>query len=133
MRFAAPLLIFPTDLTYKIARILVRSPDMTRLLKRPLILLVCAVLLHMPGPFVDPGSPVHASPAIIRGDANDDGVITLADAIYVSRYLFARGPAPIPEVDSGDARCDGRLNILDAVFLLNYVLRGGPAPKCPTR
>jgi len=101
-------------------------------LKRTLILGVCSVLLHMSGALVGPGHPVHASPAFTRGDANDDGVITLADAIFVTKYLYAQGPTPLPEVDSGDARCDGRVNILDAVFLINHVLRGGPAPKCPT-
>jgi hypothetical protein len=101
-------------------------------LKRILILAVCSVLLPASAAVVGSGVPVGASPAFIRGDANDDGAITLADAIYVSRYLYAQGPAPLPEEESGDARCDGRVNILDAVFLINYVLRGGPSPECPT-
>ena len=101
-------------------------------LKRTLIFAVCSVLLLLPGAQVGSSHPVHASPAFTRGDANDDGVITVADAIFVSRYLYAQGPAPVPQVESGDARCDGRVNILDAVFLINHVLRGGPAPKCPT-
>jgi hypothetical protein len=74
----------------------------------------------------------HATPLAARGDANNDGSITLADAIYVSHYLFAKGPAPLPTLDSGDANCDGRIDPLDAVIIVNYVVRGGKRPACPT-
>ncbi len=66
------------------------------------------------------------------GDANNDGVITLADAVYVSHYLFAKGPAPVPTIDSGDANCDSRVDPLDAVAIVNYVMRGGRSPGCPS-
>jgi hypothetical protein len=72
-----------------------------------------------------------AAPQAARGDVNNDGSITLADAIYLSRYLFARGPAPVPSPDSGDANCDGRVEPLDAVVIVNYVVRGGKRPACP--
>lgn len=72
---------------------------------------------------------ISAEPQALRGDANNDGSITLADAIYLGKYLFAKGPAPIP--DSGDANCDARVDFLDAIYLVNYVVRGGPVPKCP--
>ena len=66
------------------------------------------------------------------GDANNDGVITLADAVYVSQYLFAKGPAPVPVSDSGDANCDSRVDPLDAVAIVNFVMRGGRSPGCPS-
>jgi hypothetical protein len=70
--------------------------------------------------------------AFIRGDANNDGLITLADAIHVAAYLFAHGPQPLPSEDSGDANCDTRVDPRDVVYLINYTLRGGPKPKCPS-
>ena len=66
-----------------------------------------------------------------RGDANNDGSITLADAVYVSQYLFAKGPAPLPTPESGDANCDARVDPLDAVAIVSYVMRGGQRPGCP--
>ena len=70
--------------------------------------------------------------AYMRGDANDDGSITLADAIYVARYLFEMGPMPQPDVNTGDANCSGRVDLLDIVYLVNHLMRGGPEPRCPT-
>ena len=75
--------------------------------------------------------PLSAAPQAARGDANNDGSVTLADAIYVSQYLFARGPAPVPIPDSGDANCDGRIDPLDIVVIVNYVARAGKRPACP--
>jgi hypothetical protein len=66
-----------------------------------------------------------------RGDANNDGAITLADAVYVVQYLFAKGPAPLPDLDSGDADCSGQIDPRDAVHIINYVVRGGKRPACP--
>ncbi len=61
------------------------------------------------------------------GDANQDGVIDLADAIYLLNYLFKGGPAPNP-LEIGDCNCDQVVDLGDAIYLLNYLFRGGPAP-----
>ena len=63
----------------------------------------------------------------LRGDANGDGVITVADAIYLLNYLFRHGPEPDPYA-LGDANGDGTIVVGDAIYLLNYLFRGGPAP-----
>jgi hypothetical protein len=70
-------------------------------------------------------------PALVRGDVNADGAVTLADVVYLANYLFARGPAPQPTLDAGDTDCDGNVSIADVVALVNYLHRGGPAPGCP--
>jgi hypothetical protein len=64
------------------------------------------------------------------GDANGDGKINIADAVYIVTYVFKGGPAPNP-LESGDANCDGKINVGDAVYLVNYIFRGGPEPCCP--
>ena len=43
--------------------------------------IVAALVLEEPDPF-------------LRGDANDDGQVNLADAQHVLNYLFQRGDAP---------------------------------------
>ncbi len=65
----------------------------------------------------------------LRGDANGDGAINIADAMYIINYLFTGGPAPDP-LWVGDANCDGAVNIADAMYLINYLFAGGPPPGC---
>jgi hypothetical protein len=63
------------------------------------------------------------------GDANWDGDVNTADAVYLINFVFKGGPAPIPcPITSGDANCDCRADVGDAVYIINYVFKGGPAP-----
>jgi hypothetical protein len=64
------------------------------------------------------------------GDANGDGVIDVADVVYLINYLFISGPAPDP-FWLGDANCDEVVDIADAVYLRNYLFLSGPPPSCP--
>lgn len=66
-----------------------------------------------------------------RGDANVDGGLNIADAVYILSNLFppAGGPPGLSCQDSADANDDGGLNIADAIALLgNLFPTGGPAP-----
>ncbi len=63
----------------------------------------------------------------ISGDADNGGVITISDAVYLINYIFSGGPAPCPP-RNGDADCSGAVTISDAVYLINYIFAGGPAP-----
>lgn len=63
----------------------------------------------------------------LSGDADNNGVITISDAVYLINYVFSGGPAPCP-LRNGDADCSGAVNISDAVYLINYIFAGGPAP-----
>jgi hypothetical protein len=71
---------------------------------------------------------VHAS-FVMRGDANADRLINIADVVYVVNYLFTSGLDPCP-MEAGDATCDGSVNIADAVYLVNYLFIGGDPPGC---
>ena len=57
-----------------------------------------------------------------RGDANDDGRLNIADAVYTLAFLFARGSPP-KCLDAADANDDGRLTIADALGVLTYLFR----------
>ncbi len=63
------------------------------------------------------------------GDANGDGVIDVADVIYLINYLFKNGSAPEPW-GTGDVNCDGTTSISDVVYLINYLFISGPPPSC---
>ena len=63
-----------------------------------------------------------------RGDANADGGLDIADAIYVLDHLFRRRAA-LACPDAADANDDGGLDVADAVTILGtLVVGGGPLP-----
>ena len=66
----------------------------------------------------------------MRGDANDDNGIDIADAVKILGHLFG-GTGPLLCMDTGDANDDGAVNIADAVYVLNYMFGGGPPPPPP--
>lgn len=65
-----------------------------------------------------------------RGDADNSGVFSINDAVFLINYIFASGPTPVPLLLAGDANCDGAVSIADAVYLLTYIFGGGPTPPC---
>jgi hypothetical protein len=66
----------------------------------------------------------------VRGDADADGRIGIADALVVLLHLFRGGPGP-PCDASADADGDGRLLLGDPVSILGYLFRRGPEPAAP--
>jgi len=65
--------------------------------------------------------------SFIRGNVNGDGVISLADVIYLANYVLKGGSTPIP-LASGDVNCDGKYDLVDVIRLARYVLFGEPFP-----
>lgn len=63
------------------------------------------------------------------GDANGDGVVNIADAVYLINYLFANGPPPQP-LEAGDCNCDGIVDTADVLCIINFLFVGGPPPGC---
>jgi len=63
------------------------------------------------------------------GDADGDGNINVADAVFLINYIFKGGPAPDP-LFVGDANCDNDVNLADAVYIVNFVFNNGPEPGC---
>lgn len=66
----------------------------------------------------------------VRGDANVDGSVNLADAFAILNALFIWGSFHyLACEDAADANDDGAVNITDAVFTLNHLFIGGrPIP-----
>lgn len=65
--------------------------------------------------------------SLVYGDANGDGIVNVADAVFLIAYVFKNGLAPQPMI-AGDVNCDGNVNVADAVYLVNFIFKGGPPP-----
>lgn len=79
----------------------------------------------------DRGVDEHTS-KFIRGDANNDGGVSLPDPVRILNELFGMPPlAPINCVESRDADSNGSVQITDAIFLLNYLFNSTAAPGPP--
>ncbi len=66
--------------------------------------------------------------AVVRGDADNNGALSLADATLIINYIFNGGPPPRPQILTGDADGNGRISQADCVYLINYIFNGGPPP-----
>jgi hypothetical protein len=65
-----------------------------------------------------------------RGDANGDGAVDQADAVFIQNWLFLGGPASTC-FDAADINDDTKVNLSDPIYLYNFLYQGGPAPPPP--
>jgi hypothetical protein len=86
--------------------------------------------LGNPDSTVDIGAFGVGCPGYIRGNANGDDQINIADVVYLINYLFLGGSPPDP-LGAGDTNCDGTIDISDIVYLINYLFISGPPPCEP--
>jgi len=63
-------------------------------------------------------------PHFMRGDVDDNGLLTIGDAIMILEYLLLRGDPPSC-ADTADTDNDGQFTMADAIALLNYEFCGG--------
>lgn len=75
-----------------------------------------------------------ALPPFLRGDANQDGGVDIADGIAILAYLFSGGGdgGCLSSIDAND---DGSANVADAIAVLDHLFAGGgplppPFPNC---
>ena len=71
----------------------------------------------------------------IRGDANGDKLVDMADAMSILSHLFLGG-FRIRCLDAGDANDDGALDISDPITILEHLFLGtrkipAPGPRAP--
>ncbi len=65
----------------------------------------------------------------IRGDANGDNSIDIADPVYNLTYLFQAGPQQC--LSTQDTNADDSVDIADPIYNLTYLFQSGPAPPAP--
>jgi hypothetical protein len=62
----------------------------------------------------------------LKGDANADGDVTVADVFYLINRLFAGGP---PAVGCMNVNGDQAVDVADVFYLINYLFAGGNPPQ----
>jgi len=67
---------------------------------------------------------------LMRGDANSDAVVDMADALTITSYLYI-GSAEPPCLNQADANNDGVVDGSDAIYLLQWLFNGGFSPPAP--
>ena len=75
---------------------------------------------------VDAGIP---GTRFVRGDANNDGTVNLADGLAILDYLF--GDSMVPCQNSADTTDDGQIDVSDAIYIFSYLFLGGAMPVAP--
>ena len=75
-------------------------------------------------------STVSPPGAFLRGDANRDDKLDIADPIALLNFLF-RGAPSLPCEDAADANDDGALNVTDVVAMIKYFFLGSGFLKAP--
>ena len=65
-----------------------------------------------------------------RGDTNDDGVINIADIVWLLAEMFQGGPVT-DCTGADDTNSDGTVDAADAIYLAAGMFQGGPDPAAP--
>jgi hypothetical protein len=68
--------------------------------------------------------------AFIRGDANSDANVDIADALAIFGHLFL-GHGELECPDAADADDSAVVDITDGIYVLGHLFLGGPAPRYP--
>lgn len=79
--------------------------------------------------YISPDAPFCEQEPCNCGDANNDGLITVSDAVFLVQYLYGGGPAPDP-LCLGEANGCGTVDIADAITIIQWIFNSGPAPQC---
>ncbi len=66
-------------------------------------------------------------PTYVFGDATGDGVVDVADVVFLINYLYRGDEAPNP-YGRGDVNRDCQIAVGDLVYTLNYLYKSGDAP-----
>ncbi|MGE4619070.1 MAG: dockerin type I domain-containing protein, partial [Planctomycetota bacterium] len=84
-------------------------------------------------PSYDDGS-ITLNPVVtsdyIRGDANSDERVNIADGIWIIAELFLGGEASTCPI-ARDSNNDGQVDAADAVYIFQYRFLDGPQPEAP--
>ena len=66
----------------------------------------------------------------VRGDANSDGAINLADVTYITDWVYLSGSEPTC-IEACDVQDDGNVDAADAVYLAAHLFSSGSPPAAP--
>lgn len=72
---------------------------------------------------------VEVQVPFLRGDANGDLQVHVADPLFFLNFLFGLGVVDCPR--AADSNDDGVLDLADAIYTFMYLFLGGPPPPAP--
>ena len=76
------------------------------------------------------GVPDSCQLNFLRGDGNGDGIVNIADGIFLLQSLFADG-GNSNCMDAADANDDGSVDVSDVISILGYQFNGTNPPPAP--
>lgn len=71
---------------------------------------------------------INAQASGVKGDANNDGTVTITDAVAVVNYILGN-PSGSFNITQADVNGDGQVTITDAVGIVNIILQGSGKPR----
>jgi len=76
---------------------------------------------------------VYECATYICGDVSGDGLVELADVVYLINYLYKNDLPPqcAPTTACADPNSDGVVEVGDVVYLINYLYKSGTPPCNP--
>ncbi|MCA9813336.1 MAG: dockerin type I repeat-containing protein [Nitrosarchaeum sp.] len=80
------------------------------------------------GEYPGTGNGEHA---FVRGDANFDGTVNLADSSFILAFIAGNRNANC--LDALDVNDDGQISQDDSVYLIDFLFNGGAAIPEPTQ
>ncbi len=97
-----------------------------------LVVGIALLAYHLASQDASGGAAVPPGPSseFVRGDANDDGGVDIADPIALLFFLFHGDDAP-PCLSAADTDDSGALDVTDAIASLDFLFTGGPPPALP--
>ena len=88
----------------------------------------------LPGDRARATNPGKADPPpnhkFLRGDANADGKVDMADVMTTLEALFKKS-APLACYRAADANGDGKVNVIDAMYTISFLVSQGSPPPAP--
>ncbi|MCH9031696.1 MAG: hypothetical protein IIB00_05495 [candidate division Zixibacteria bacterium] len=88
------------------------------------------ILSHVEAKFIIRDNTGGGCLICIAGDVNLDGFVTIADPMYIIRYIFSIFVAPPQCPERWDIDGSGDTNIGDIIALLRYIFLNGAEPVC---
>jgi hypothetical protein len=77
------------------------------------------------------GSVFFEPPGFIRGDANHDGALDLADVLFLGDLLFGAEGPEFPCREACEVNGDALIDVADLVAILGHLFLGAPPPGAP--
>ena len=80
-------------------------------------------------------TPMQLSGRVLRGDANEDGIINMFDVVTAINYILGNNPKAF-NFKGADTTGDGIISMMDVIGIINIILKGDPNegddPRLPT-